>query len=86
MDADKVPRNAQVVTARWVHTDKTAIDRALGKRVPLLAKSRLVAQGLKGIGSLHSDSPTASLLAFNFAYSLAASKKWNMRTGDAPNA
>ena len=74
--ADKIPKNAQVVTTRWLHTDKNVIARSSGRAVPLLAKSRLVVQGHKETGSFRNDSPTASLLAFNLVCSCAASKRW----------
>ena len=86
VDPDKIPKEAQVVTTRWVHTDKNAIARSSGRKVPLLAKSRLVVQGHKELGTFRSDSPTASLLAFNLVCSTAASKKWKLYAGDAPNA
>ena len=79
VDADKIPKNAQIVTTRWVHTDKNSIARSSGKKVPLLAKSRLVVQGHKETGNFRSDSQTASLLAFNLVCSCAASKTWNWR-------
>ena len=60
--------------------------KASGKKLPMLAKSRLVVQGHKEIGDFRSDSPTASLLAFNLLCSIAASKKWTLAAGDAPNA
>ena len=34
VDADKIPKNAQIVTTRWVHTDKNSIARSSGKKVP----------------------------------------------------
>ena len=86
IDADKIPENAEIVTTRWVHTDKNAIARSSGKKVPLQAKSRLVVQGHKETGVFRSDSPTASLLAFNLVCSVAASKHWKLFAGDAPNA
>jgi hypothetical protein len=52
----------------------------------LLAKSRLVVHGHKEIGDFRSDSPTASLLAFNLLCSIAASKRWSMLAGYSPNA
>ena len=64
----------------------SALARSSGKRLPLLAKSRLVVQGHKEIGDFRCDSPTASLLAFNLLCSIAASKKWTLVAGDAPNA
>ena len=86
IDADKIPENAEIVTTRWVHTDKNAIARSSGKKVPLQAKSRLFVQGHKETGVFRSDSPTASLLAFNLVCSVAASMHWKLFAGDAPNA
>ncbi len=54
--------------------------------MPVLSKSVLVVQGHKEVGNFRSDSPTASLLAFNSVCLVAASKKWKMFAGDAPNA
>ncbi len=75
VDQMNVPKDAQVVTTRWVYTDKDALAKASGKKLPTLAKSRLVVQGHKAIGDFRSDSPTASLLAFKLFCSIAASKK-----------
>ena len=40
VDPKDVPKDAQVVTTRWVHTDKNALAKSSGKRLPTLAKSR----------------------------------------------
>lgn len=86
IDGSQVPENAHVISTRWVHTDKNAIARAGGRNVSPHAKRRLVVHGHKGLGTFRSVSPTASLLSFDLVCSMAASRKWKLVAGVAPNA
>ena len=76
-----LPGDVRIIGTCWVHTDKNQKQRLLAlhlchktgksreqvtKEYPFAAKSRLVVQGHQEDASdLRTDSPTASLLAFN---------------------
>ena len=86
VDEAEIAKDTPVITTRWVHTDKNALAKQAGKKVPVVARSRLVVHGHKEVGNFRSGSPTASLLAFNLLCSIAATKQWPIAAGDAPNA
>ena len=97
-----LPQDAEVIGTRWVHTDKNEKTRmmlaATSKRTkktqeqidrehPLSAKSRIVVQGnQESDAGIRSDSPTASLLAFNLVCSVAVMMGWLVRAYDASTA
>ena len=97
-----LPKDVKIIGARWVHTDKNAKPRLLAlylarrtgksksqieKDYPFEAKSRLVAQGCQeDQQSIRSDSPTASLLSFNFVCAVAVLKGWTITACDASTA
>ena len=97
-----LPQDAEVIGTRWVHTDKNKKTRmmlaATSKRTkktqeqidrehPLSAKSRIVVQGNQESDTgIRSDSPTASLLAFNLVCSVAVMMGWLVRAYDASTA
>ena len=60
----------------------------LEKEYPFMPKSRLVVQGCQeeDPGSIRSDSPTASLLAFNLLCAIAVMQKWVIAASDASTA
>ncbi|CAE7564243.1 GIP [Symbiodinium pilosum] len=82
-----LPGDVRIIGTRWVRTDKNQKQRLLAlhlcqktaksreqvtKEYPFAAKSRLVAQGHQEDASdLRTDSPTASLLAFNLVSAVA---------------
>ncbi|CAJ1410941.1 unnamed protein product [Effrenium voratum] len=92
----------KVVGTRWVHTDKNRKARLLAlraarktgksrsqikKEFPIKAKSRFVVQGCQEINiGIRSDSPTASLLAFNLVCAVAVIQKWFVLAADASTA
>ncbi|CAE7242021.1 GIP, partial [Symbiodinium pilosum] len=85
-----LPGDVRIIGTRWVHTDKNQKQRLLAlhlchktgksreqvtKEYPFAAKSRLVVQGHQEDASdLRTDSPTASLLAFNLVSAVAVLK------------
>ena len=97
-----LPQDAEVIGTRWVHTDKNKKTRmmlaATSKRTkktqeqidrehPLSAKSRIVVQGNQESDTgIRSDSPTASLLAFNLVCFVAVMMGWLVRAYDASTA
>jgi hypothetical protein len=84
----KLPPGTKVIGTRWVHTDKNAKLRTSSTtHIPMAAKSRLVVQGCQEDDSeIRSDSPTASLLAFNLICAVAVLKKWAITAADASTA
>ncbi|CAE7324408.1 Copia protein [Symbiodinium microadriaticum] len=98
----QLPPNTQIIGTRWVHTDKNAKPRLLAtylskrtgkskaqieKEFPFEAKSRLVVQGCQeNPQDIRSDSPTASLLAFNLVCAIAVMKNWLVTACDASTA
>ena len=97
-----LPQDAEIVNTRWVHTDKNqkprlmagAMRRRTGKseaqikkEYPFEAKSRMVVIGCqeKDTG-IRSNSPTASLLAFNFVTCLSVIFQWILEAYDASTA
>eukprot|EP00435_Cladocopium_sp_Y103_P058473 s1160_g20.t1 len=98
----ELPQDAEIVNTRWVHTDKNqkprlmagAMRRRTGKseaqikkEYPFEAKSRMVVIGCqeKDTG-IRSDSPTASLLAFNLVTCLSVIFQWILEAFDASTA
>ena len=97
-----LPDDTQIVGTRWVHTDKNSKPRLLAKYLskktgksdaqikkefPFQAKSRLVVQGCQeDPQAIRSDSPTASLLAFNFICMIATVMNWIISACDASTA
>ena len=98
----QLPPDTQIIGTRWVHTDKNAKPRLLAtylskrtgkskaqieKEFPFEAKSRLVVQGCQeNPQDIRSDSPTASLLAFNLVCAIAVMKNWLVTACDASTA
>ena len=97
-----LPKDTKIIGTRWVHTDKNAKPRMLAsylakrtgkserqikKEFPFEAKSRLVVQGCQEDPSgIRSDSPTASLLAFNLVCAIAVINQWVLTACDASTA
>lgn len=97
-----LPPDTKVVGTRWVHTDKNSKPRLIAqhlgrktgkskeqieKEYPFQAKSRLVVQGCQEDETgIRSDSPTASLLAFNLVISMSVLQKWTLASYDASTA
>ena len=98
----ELPEDVQIVGAKWVHTDKNDRPRLLAgflskrtgktkeqikKEFPFEAKSRMVVLGhLEEGNNIRSDSPTASLLAFNIVSAVAVMKGWTIVACDASTA
>ena len=86
---EDLPEDAKIIGTRWVHTDKNQKKRLMSaalqgrtgksqaqiqKEFPLEAENRLVVQGHQETDAgIRSDSPTASLLAFNLVLPLPIS-------------
>ena len=99
---EDLPEDAKIIGTRWVHTDKNQKKRLMSaalqgrtgksqaqiqKEFPLEAKSRLVVQGHQETDTgIRSDSPTASLLAFNLVCAVAVIQKWIVMACDASTA
>ena len=97
-----LPDDCQVIGTRWVHTDKNskpraqamALARKTGKseaqikaEYPFEVKSRMVVQGCQEQDpGIRSDSPTASLLAFNFVTAITVVMGWTIEAYDASTA
>ena len=97
-----LPKDVKVIGTRWVHTDKNQKQRLLAlhlraktgkseeqirREYPLSAKSRLVVQGhQEDPKDIRSDSPTASLLAFNLVCATAVIQGWEVLASDASTA
>ena len=97
-----LPGDIRIIGTRWVHTDKNQKQRLLAlhlchktgktreqvtKEYPFAAKSRLVVQGHQEDASdIRTDSPTASLLAFNLVSAVAVLKGWQVLAADASTA
>ncbi|CAE7853393.1 RE2, partial [Symbiodinium necroappetens] len=93
---------AKIIGTRWVHTDKNAKPRMLAnylrkrtgktkeqinKEFPFEPKSRIVVQGCQEDPTgIRSDSPTASLLAFNLVCAISVLKRWTITACDASTA
>ena len=98
----ELPDDAEIIGARWVHTDKNKKPRLLAEAMkkktgksdaqiqrefPFEAKSRMVVQGNQEVASeIRSDSPTASLLAFNFVTVISVLNNWFLAAYDASTA
>ncbi|CAE7722529.1 GIP, partial [Symbiodinium necroappetens] len=98
----QLPSDVKIIGTRWVHTDKNQKQRLLAlhlrgktgktkeqveKEYPLSAKSRLVVQGhQEDPKDIRSDSPTASLLAFNLVCAVAVIQGWEVLASDASTA
>ena len=97
-----LPPDTKVIGTRWVHTDKNSKPRAIAyhmakktgkskeqvdKEFPFEAKSRCVVQGCQEDDhGIRSDSPTASLLAFNLVCAIATMMSWTLAAYDASTA
>ena len=97
-----LPKDVRIIGTRWVHTDKNQKQRLLAlhvrgktgkskeqvmKEYPFAAKSRLVVQGhQEDSRDIRSDSPTASLLAFNLLSAVAVMNGWKVAASDASTA
>ena len=95
-----LPGDVRIIGTRWVRTDKNQKQRLLAlhqktaksreqvtKEYPFAAKSRLVAQGHQEDASdLRTDSPTASLLAFNLVSAVAVLQSWEVLAAEASTA
>lgn len=98
----ELPNDVEIVSMRWVHTDKNQKPRLLAmamskktgkskkqieKDYPFEAKSRMVVQGnQENNAGIRSDSPTGSLLAFNFVTAISVMKGWVIEAYDASTA
>lgn len=98
----ELPEDTKIIGTRWVHVDKNNKRRLIAKMLakktgktqeqidrenPLEAKSRIVVQGCQEEETgIRSDSPTASLLAFNLVSAIAVMNKWEVRSYDASTA
>ena len=98
----ELPDDAEIIGTRWVHTDKNKKPRLLAEAMkkktgksdaqiqrefPFEAKSRMVVQGNQEVASeIRSDSPTASLLAFNFVTVISVLNNWFLAAYDASTA
>ncbi|CAE7726450.1 unnamed protein product, partial [Symbiodinium necroappetens] len=98
----QLPPDTKIIGTRWVHTDKNdkprLLAKALAKRTgktadqikkefPFEAKSRMVVQGCQeNDNGIRSDSPTASLLAFNLVCTVAVLQRWILVACDASTA
>ena len=98
----ELPNDVEIVSMRWVHTDKNQKPRLLAmamskktgkskkqieKDYPFEAKSRMVVQGnQENNAGIRSDSPTGSLLAFNFVTAISVLKGWVIEAYDASTA
>ena len=98
----QLPKDVRIIGTRWVHTDKNQKQRLLAlhvrgktgktkeqvmKEYPFAAKSRLVVQGhQEDSRDIRSDSPTASLLAFNLLSAVAVMNGWEVAASDASTA
>eukprot|EP00435_Cladocopium_sp_Y103_P049373 s347_g14.t2 len=96
---ENLPEDTKIIGTRWVHTDKNQKKRLMSaalqgrtgktqaqiqKEFPLEAKSRLVVQGHQETDTgIRSDSPTASLLAFNLVCAVAVIQRWIVMACDA---
>lgn len=99
---EALPGDTQIIGTRWVHVDKNKKPRlmaaAMSKRTkktkeqiqkefPFEAKSRIVVQGhQEADAGIRSDSPTASLLAFNLICAISTIKNWELVACDASTA
>eukprot|EP00435_Cladocopium_sp_Y103_P014041 s2039_g3.t1 len=99
---ENLPEDTKIIGTRWVHTDKNQKKRLMSaalqgrtgktqaqiqKEFPLEAKSRLVVQGHQETDTgIRSDSPTASLLAFNLVCAVAVIQRWIVMACDASTA
>ena len=81
-DAAELLKKAKPIPSRWVHTNKNEFD----PKLPLKAKSRLVAVGCYESVHVRTDSPTSSLLVFHLICSTAARKHWLLVKLDATSA
>ena len=97
-----LPKDTKIIGTRWVHTDKNSKNRLVGyhmmkrtgktkaqvdREFPFQAKSRLVVQGCQEDETgIRSDSPTASLLAFNLVCAVATLQGWILGAYDASTA
>ena len=98
----KLPEDAEIIGTRWVHTDKNKKPRLMAeflskktgkskqqiaREFPFEAKSRMVVQGnQEDPTGIRTDSPTASLLAFNLVCAMATMFQWIISACDASTA
>ena len=93
----ELPQGTKIIGTRWAHTDKNQKPRLLvghiaqksGKSKQQIEKafapkSRLIVQGCQeeNTEGIRSDSPTASLLAFNLLCAVAVTQKWIIAASD----
>ena len=99
---EALPGDTKIIGTRWVHVDKNKKPRLLAaamskktkktkeqiqKEFPFEAKSRIVVQGHQEEETgIRSDSPTASLLAFNLICSISVLQGWPLVACDASTA
>ena len=81
-EAKELLEKAKPIPSRWVHTNKNEFD----PKLPMQAKSRLVAVGCYESVHVRTDSPTSSLLVFHLICSTAARKHWPLTKLDATSA
>lgn len=98
----QLPDDTPIIGTRWVHADKNSKPRLMAKALqkrakktddqikrefPFQAKSRLVVQGhQEDRQAIRTDSPTASLLAFNLVCAIAVINRWFILACDASTA
>eukprot|EP00435_Cladocopium_sp_Y103_P057754 s1878_g20.t1 len=101
-EISKLPPDTKVIGTRWVHTDKNSKSRLIAyhlakktgksreqvdKEFPFEAKSRCVVQGCQEDETgIRSDSPPASLLAFNLVCAISTIMRWVLAAYDASTA
>ena len=97
-----LPADAEIIGTRWVHTDKNQkprlmagamkkktgkTDEQIKREYPFEAKSRMVVIGCQERDAgIRSDSPTASLLAFNLVTAISVIFQWILEAYDASTA
>ena len=50
VDHEQIPKNANIITTRWVHTGKNALAGRSDRKLTLLAKSQCIMPGHKEVG------------------------------------
>lgn len=82
MSYDNLPRGANVISTRWVLSEKTKPDGTV------VVKARLVARGFEDLGkaTATSDAPTASAAAQRLVLAALAEKQWEPETWDFKTA
>ena len=90
MEIEKsIPKN-RILTARFAYRDKKVAKRRLDDNVPLKAKARLCVGGHRDpdlrAGTLLTEAPTASKMAFTALLAMAGMHGWKVAAGDVEAA